>query len=136
MALLLSQFGGVASHSTYLTNSFDALAIGWRAEANISASAIDINQITINVVQSEQPTGNPVLGLPLNLVMQVVGNQIQLSWPADHLGWQLQMQTNDLATPASALIGSPCQTPATSSPGPISTINQANGSIFFRLIYP
>jgi hypothetical protein len=44
---LLSQFGGVASGTGYLTNTFDALAIGWRATANLSATAMDINQISV-----------------------------------------------------------------------------------------
>ncbi len=27
----------------------------------------------------------------------VAGNQLQLNWPVDHTGWQLQSQTNSLA---------------------------------------
>jgi hypothetical protein len=48
---LLSQFGGVASGSTYLTNSFNALAVGWRATASTSATTMDINQITVNTTR-------------------------------------------------------------------------------------
>jgi hypothetical protein len=49
---LLSQFGGTASGSTYLTNGFDALAVGWRAQASTSATAIDLNQIAINTTRT------------------------------------------------------------------------------------
>ena len=43
---LLSRFGGVASGSTFLTNSFDALAVGWRETGN-QVTTMDINKITI-----------------------------------------------------------------------------------------
>ena len=35
---------------------------------------------------------------PTNLTMSANGNQLSLSWPADHLGWRLQVQTNSLST--------------------------------------
>ncbi len=41
---------------------------------------------------------NPVNPNPTNLVFSVSGNTLNLSWPADHTGWYLQMQTNSLAT--------------------------------------
>ncbi len=34
--------------------------------------------------------------LPTNLVVQSSSGQLQLSWPQDHLGWSLQIQTNSL----------------------------------------
>ena len=33
---------------------------------------------------------------PTNIVFSVGGGNLSLSWPADHLGWFLQMQTNSL----------------------------------------
>src|SRR6185503_12348901 len=40
---VLSQFGGVASGATYLTSTFDGLAIGWRAQAaTTGGTVIDI----------------------------------------------------------------------------------------------
>jgi polygalacturonase len=42
---LLSRFGGVASGATFLTNSFDALAVGWRETGN-QPTTMDINQFT------------------------------------------------------------------------------------------
>jgi cellulose 1,4-beta-cellobiosidase len=60
--------------------------------------------------------------------------QIQLDWPADHLGWRLETQTNSI----DAGFG----TNWTSVPGSTGTnqvlvpINAANGSVFFRLVYP
>lgn len=46
---VLSQFGGVASGATYLTSSFDGVAIGWRAQANTTGgTVIDISSLTID----------------------------------------------------------------------------------------
>jgi hypothetical protein len=69
-----------------------------------------------------------------NLTYQVAGEQIQLLWPASHTGWELQMQTN----PPYAGLGANWVT-VTGSP----LTNQfslpvipADGSTFFRLVYP
>jgi hypothetical protein len=56
--------------------------------------------------------------------------QLQISWSADHTGWQLQSQTNNLGTnwvnvPASM------QTNQMTVP-----LNSTNGSVFFRLVRP
>ncbi|HLP76916.1 MAG TPA: hypothetical protein VK327_08350, partial [Candidatus Paceibacterota bacterium] len=34
--------------------------------------------------------------LNFHVLPALSGNQIQFSWPADHTGWRLQMQTNGL----------------------------------------
>jgi hypothetical protein len=69
-----------------------------------------------------------------NLNFQVSGNQIQLSWPSDHLGWHLQVQTNGL----NYGLGtnwidwrSTTNVLATNL-----VINHTNGTVFFRLAYP
>jgi len=129
---LLSQFGGVASGAKYLTNSFDALAIGWRATANTWATAIDINRIAVAARLTVPNT--QVSLVPTNLIFQVVSNQLQLSWPADHLGWRLQMQTNGL----SAGLGTNWVT-VSNSTSVVATniaINPTDGSVFLRLTYP
>ncbi len=125
--VLLSQFGGVASGATYLTNRFDALAVGWRATANTSATAIDINRISIDTFRT--------LSLaPTNLVSQVVGNQLQLSWPQDYLGWHLQIQTNRLDT---GLGNNWVDVPGSAATNEVFLpINPDNGPVFLRLAYP
>ena len=69
-----------------------------------------------------------------NLNFQLVGNQLKLSWPPDHLGWELQIQTNS----SSAGLGSNWVAwPASSNVVSTNiTINPANGSVFLRLVYP
>lgn len=69
-----------------------------------------------------------------NLNVQAGGNQLQLSWPQDHLGWRLQIQTNNLN---SGLGANWVDWPG--STNVIQTnilINPANGPVFLRLIYP
>jgi polygalacturonase len=128
----IAQFGGVASGSTFLTNTFDALAVGWRATANTYATAIDINQITVNATLNLAPPANFLN--PTNITAQMVGGQWQLSWPADHLGWRLQVQTNDL----NSGLGTNWATVANSTNVDQVTIavNPNNGAVFYRLIYP
>ncbi|MBC8095132.1 MAG: autotransporter-associated beta strand repeat-containing protein, partial [Akkermansiaceae bacterium] len=71
---------------------------------------------------------------PTNITAVVSGGQYQLSWPASHTGWRLQAQTNSLSvglgTNWSTVAGS-TTTNQVSVP-----INPANGTVFFRLVYP
>jgi hypothetical protein len=66
--------------------------------------------------------------------VQAGNGQMQLSWPQDHAGWQLQIQTN------SATVG--LGTNWVNVPGSTATnqifipINPNNGSVFLRLAYP
>jgi hypothetical protein len=78
--------------------------------------------------------GSAVSTNPTNITVSVSGNTLTLSWPQSHRGWRLQVQTNSLATglntnwitiPASEAVNSTNM-----------TIDPANGSVFYRLIYP
>ncbi len=71
---------------------------------------------------------------PTSVTGTVNGGNLTVSWPASHLGWVLQTQTNSLAigiaanwadVPGTALVTS------TNIP-----INPANPTVFFRLRYP
>lgn len=71
---------------------------------------------------------------PTNISYSVVGNQLTLTWPADHLGWILQTQTNTLAVGVSTnwvtVPGSGSSTQA------VITIDPSNPTAFFRLRSP
>jgi len=126
---LLSQFGSVASGATYLTNTFDALAVGWR-ETGSQATAIDINNITVNSASVVAVT-NSVSLAPTNLVFQVVSNQLQLSWPVDHRGWTLQTNSAGL-TATNAWFPYIGSASVTNVNIPIVTTKT---NVFFRLTY-
>lgn len=69
-----------------------------------------------------------------NLNFQVSGNQLLLSWPQDHLGWRLQIQTNDLN---SGLSTNWVDWPDSTNVFQTNIVfNPANGSVFLRLVYP
>jgi hypothetical protein len=69
-----------------------------------------------------------------NIVFSVASNVLSLSWPADHLGWVLQMQTNSISTGLGTnwvnVSGS------TSVTRTNITINLSDPTAFFRLKSP
>ena len=72
-------------------------------------------------------------GVPTNIVWQVNGGQLQLSWPQDHTGWSLQAQTN---APGAGLGTDWVTLPNSGSTNQTSiSMDPAVGSVFFRLIY-
>jgi hypothetical protein len=71
--------------------------------------------------------------VPTNLTVGVTGSTIALSWPADHLGWHLQVQTN---APGSGLGTNWVTIPGTDQvTGTNLTVNPADGAVFYRLTY-
>jgi hypothetical protein len=71
---------------------------------------------------------------PTNLLLGVAGTNLMLAWPASHLGWILQAQTNDLGTGLSAnwfdLNGSSAGTNVTVA------ISQNHPMVLYRLRTP
>jgi fibronectin-binding autotransporter adhesin len=78
--------------------------------------------------------GNNVNTSPTNITTSVSGKTLTLSWPADHIGWRLQTQTNSLST---GLGTNWVDVPNTSTVNSCTNaINTANGSVFYRMVYP
>ncbi len=72
--------------------------------------------------------------VPTNLMFNLSGTNLQLAWPPDHRGWQLQIQTNDLRRGLGTnWVTAPDSTNSTQFNLPL---NPTNGSVFLRLIYP
>jgi hypothetical protein len=71
---------------------------------------------------------------PTNLTYSVGGGQLTLSWPASHLGWILQEQTNALSIGISSnwsdVAGSASATQA------VRPIDPASPTVFYRLRSP
>lgn len=84
-------------------------------------------------------TGSLLIGTPVatsvtNISYSFSGGSLTLSWPADHTGWRLEVQTNSLTRG----LGTNWVTVANST-----NINQivipvavTGGSVFYRLVYP
>jgi autotransporter-associated beta strand protein len=79
-------------------------------------------------------TGSIIASNPTNITATVNGNTLSLTWPADHLGWILQSQTNSLT----AGLGTNWVDVAGSAAATNNnvTINPASPSVFFRLRHP
>jgi hypothetical protein len=70
---------------------------------------------------------------PTNIVFSAASNQLTLSWPADHIGWQLQAQTNGLSVGLSTNWVNVGGTTVTNKL--VIPINLTNGTVFYRLMY-
>ncbi len=69
-----------------------------------------------------------------NLGFAVVGNSLNISWPADQIGWRLEGQTNGLNIGVS---NNWFTVPGSATTNQVFLpLNPANGSVFYRLIYP
>jgi fibronectin-binding autotransporter adhesin len=91
------------------------------------------NNISVNgsIAVGTTVTVNPN---PTNITFSVSGNVLTLTWPADHTGWRLQTQTNGLNiglnTNWAEVAG------ATGLNMTNFVINPANGTVFYRMVYP
>jgi hypothetical protein len=69
-----------------------------------------------------------------NITFQITENQLQISWPQDHVGWRLESQTNALDV---GLDTNWVTVTGSSDTNCVSiAINTNPGSVFFRLVYP
>ena len=119
---------------------FGGLVLTNYADAAVTNAVVYYYVVSALAVGGESTNSLPVAAVPLpsaqptNLAVQVVGGQLQLSWPQSHLGWRLQVQTNligvGLGTNWTTVAGS---TNASSYNVPVTV---TNGSVFLRLVYP
>jgi hypothetical protein len=78
------------------------------------------------IVQDPYTTDNPT-----NITASVSSNTLTIAWPADHIGWILQAQTNGLSSgqwfdlPGSDVVNAV-----------VISINPANATVFYRLSQP
>jgi hypothetical protein len=126
------------SGSGYLTIASGVTTTNY---ADVGLSAVTTYYYVVSAVSSGVESTNSLQAsattqpsqAPINVGAIVSGNTIALSWPADHLGWQLQVQTN---APGSGLGTNWVTLPGSESVTSTNiTINPANGSVFYRLIY-
>jgi pectin methylesterase-like acyl-CoA thioesterase len=118
---------GATNATLSITNAQAGDAAAYSVIVSNSAGAVASSNAVLSVVV-------PVNTTPTNVMATLVGNTIQLSWPADHLGWRLLYQTNSA--------GQGLGTNWIDWPGASNIfttnipINPAAGSAFFRLVYP
>ncbi len=119
---LISKSGAGAIGGTVTTNP---VPVGGGAAAASAKLVIANGELNLVV-------GNPVNTTPTNITVTLSSNQLNLSWPADHLGWTLQ--TNR--------VGLTATNQWFTYPGSVSvtnvTINLNPGAtnVFYRMTYP
>ena len=95
-------------------------------------NSLGVNTYTVsNAVVVTLPVGPSG---PVPLTNTVVGTSLVLSWPNGQ-GWVLQAQTNNLSTGLVPATNAWTRLGTATSPF-TNTINPANGTVFYRLIYP
>lgn len=111
--------------------------VGRQFSGQVCEVAIFNNALTFTQVQElySVATGTVLVNQnPTNIISSVTGNELTLSWPADHAGWELQAQTNSLVTGLGAnWVAVPGSTATDQMVIPISP---TSGCVFYRLVYP
>jgi hypothetical protein len=92
------------------------------------------NRLAIDGTLEVLSGANPVDTTPTNITAVTVGNALELSWPGSHTGWRLQAQTNSLNVGISDNWVDVAGSTATNRV--FMSLDPANGSVFFRLLYP
>src|ERR1035437_6923377 len=109
--------------------------VGEIAEVDIYTGFLSPSQISSIEAQLTAKYGTVgVATNPTNITSTVSGNVLTLSWPADHIGWRLQTQTNSLSTGLGS--GWTDVAGSTTVNSFNVTINPANGTVFYRMVYP
>ncbi|EEF60082.1 autotransporter-associated beta strand repeat-containing protein [Pedosphaera parvula] len=82
---------------------------------------------SVSVYQAVNPT-------PTTMTAQFVSGNLNLSWPADHIGWQLEVQTNPLNVGLSSnwtVVAGSTSVNSVSLP-----VSSGNPTVFYRLALP
>jgi regulation of enolase protein 1 (concanavalin A-like superfamily) len=95
----------------------------------VVSSINPVGESSNSVQVGVQPVSQSVIAL--NYAM--VGTQLQLSWPPDHIGWRLVSQTNSLTTGLGTNWATVANSPGTNQL--LIPIDPANGTVFFQLVY-
>ena len=119
---------GLISQSRSVTTNYTDATVSNGTRYYYVVSATSLSGESTN---STQASVLPTSTAPVTLSMSATGGVLNFSWPADHTGWRLQVQTNSLGTNWSTVASSPATNNVLI---PISGVSPI--SVFYRLIYP
>jgi fibronectin type 3 domain-containing protein len=118
-------------NSTFDVGTISAFGININGAFPIGIDEVRVGEVYGDVVGYVASTVNTT---PTNIVTSLSGDQLTLSWPADHIGWTLQSQTNSLSTGLSSnwydVAGSTATNQMTF------TIDPTQPAVFYRMTYP
>lgn len=110
--------------STPITGAFSTVTLPALPGSNLYWT----NKLAVNGAIAVVSTVNPT---PAPIITSLNGNTLTLSWPQDHTGWTLQVQTN---SPGAGLSANWINVPNSAGTNVvIIPVNAVNGSIFYRL---
>jgi hypothetical protein len=128
---------GPALHATDYFQLFSSGVSGFAAvnlQTNDTVNNVKYtwyNTISSNGRITVATVTNLVNPTPTNITARVNGSNLELSWPADHTGWTLQVQTNNLNV---GLSNNWVDMPGSTSVDSVTnTINPTNGAVFYRM---
>ncbi len=135
-ALIVTNIGDTAfpNASTNTFHLFNGALSGSFASVvlpSLPTNEFWINNLTVNGSISVVNTNAALATNPTNILFMVSGGTLSLSWPADHLGWTLQVQTNLLVVGlTNRWVDVPGSTTVTSYS---TTMDPAQPTVFYRL---
>ncbi|HTV41450.1 MAG TPA: autotransporter-associated beta strand repeat-containing protein [Candidatus Sulfotelmatobacter sp.] len=115
--------------SVAVSGSLPAVTVNGAGIAAGTTASLALNDGGLDLVVSP-----PVNTTPTNIVISVTVNQLTLTWPMDHTGWELQAQTNSLSTGLSTNWADVSGSTTTNQM--VIPVAPNNGSVFYRLVYP
>jgi hypothetical protein len=107
------------------------------SDADVTNAANYFYVVSVVAPGGESSNSLPATASPLpsnqstNILTQENGTNLQLTWPQDHLGWHLQVQTNSFTHTNWIDLPNSENLNSTNL-----AIDPANGSVYFRLVYP
>jgi hypothetical protein len=119
--------------ATYVTNSayIDNALLDGRAYYYVVTA---LNILGAESAYSTQVTAYPASTAPVAMGVQAVYNSgqngFQITWPGDHSGWRLLMDTNGLANPNWVPV------PNSAATNQVWIPISADQNVFFELVYP
>ena len=121
--------GGVVAGTAPATVIVAGNGLGAGGTATLSLSG---NELYLTVTGASTVNTNPP-----TLTNSVSGGNLNLSWPTDHIGWRLVMQTNHLNTGLSANTNDWGTVPGSATTNKVSMpLDATKPTEFYRLIYP
>ncbi|MGH7978564.1 MAG: hypothetical protein ACREE6_04270, partial [Limisphaerales bacterium] len=145
VAISATAFGSAPFGYSWTLNNTDVLSSGvtdnmapLSADLNVPSSSLGGGQLELTVTNAYGTNitlvslVSPINPNPTNVVITLTNNNVFVTWPVDHTGWQLQAQTNSLSVGISTNWVNVTGSTATNQM--VFPINASN-AVFYRLIY-
>jgi len=102
--------------------------------SNVSGNVVWTNMLATDGTITVLSVGSAIAAYPTNISFSAGAGQLSLTWPATHLGWILQAQTNGLGTGLTTnWVDVPGTAAVTVTNLPVGAVNP---TVFFRLRHP